>query len=149
MLLITKGETKFWYLTLTEKVTISNPKFLFNLKNRVTEVETNVIISDVSNFKERYNKFSVTEGTTFSADSGEYEYKIYAQTSSSNLNPALANELVEQGLFKLMLGTIATTEYEVELNEKIYEVEGVTEIAYLLLEDGGFLFQENSDKIIL
>ena len=57
MLLITKGETKFWYLTLTEKVTISNPYFLFNLKNRVTEVETNVIISDVSNFKERYNKF--------------------------------------------------------------------------------------------
>jgi hypothetical protein len=149
MLLITKGETKFWYLTLTEKVTISNPYFLFNLKNRVTEVETNVLISDVSNFKERYNKFSVTEGTTFSADAGEYEYKIYAQTSSSNLNPALANELVEQGLFKLMLGTIATTEYEVELNEKIYEVEGVTEIAYLLLEDGGFLFQQNSDKIIL
>jgi hypothetical protein len=36
-----------------------------------------------------------------------------------------------------------------ELNEKIYEVEGVTEIAYLLLEDGGFLFQQNSDKIIL
>jgi hypothetical protein len=149
MLLITKGETKFWYLTLTEKVTISNPNFLFNLTNRVTEVETNVILTDISAYTERYNKFAVVEGTTFTADAGEYEYKIYAQTSSSNLNPALANELVEQGLFKLMLGTIATTEYEVELNEKIYEVEGVTEIAYLLLEDGGFLFQENSDKIIL
>jgi len=149
MLLITKGESKFWYLTLTEKVSISNPNFLFNLTNRVTEVETNVILTDISAYTERYNKFSVVEGTTFTADAGEYEYKIYAQTSNVNLNPLLANELVEEGIFKLMLGTIATTEYQVDLNEKIYEVESPESVFQILLENGDFLLLENNDKIII
>lgn len=149
MLLITKGETKNWYLTLTEKVTIANPKFLFSFKNRVTEVITNVLINDISEYTERYNKFLVTEGSTFDLDAGEYNYYVYAQTSSTNLDPSLANEMVEQGLFKLLLGTISSNQYEVELNEKIYEIDAPTQIAYLLLEDSGYLFQENGDKIIL
>ena len=149
MLLITKGETKNWYLTLTEKVTIANPKFLFSFKNRVTELETNVLLTDISAYIDRYNKFAVTEGTTFDLDCGEYNYFVYAQTSSVNTNPLLADELVEEGLFKLLLGTITTTEYEVDLTEKIYEIDAPTQIAYLLLENGGFLFQENGDKIIL
>jgi hypothetical protein len=61
----------------------------------------------------------------------------------------LANELVEEGLFKLLLGNIADTEYEVDLNEKIYEIDAPVQIPYLLLENGGFLLQENGDKIIL
>ena len=69
--------------------------------------------------------------------------------TSVNTNPLLADELVEEGLFKLLLGTITTTEYEVDLTEKIYEIDAPTQIAYLLLENGGFLFQENGDKIIL
>ena len=149
MLLITKGETKNWYLTLTEKVTIANPKFLFSFKNRVTELETNVLLTDISAYIDRYNKFAVTEGTTFDLDCGEYNYYVYAQTSAVNTNPLLADELVEEGLFKLLLGTITTTEYEVDLTEKIYEIDAPTQIAYLLLENGGFLFQENGDKIIL
>ena len=149
MLLITKGETKNWYLTLTEKVTIANPKFLFSFKNRVTELETNVLLTDISAYIDRYNKFAVTEGTTFDLDCGEYNYFVYAQTSAVNTNPLLADELVEEGLFKLLLGTITTTEYEVDLTEKIYEIDAPTQIAYLLLENGGFLFQENGDKIIL
>ena len=149
MLLITKGESKNWYLTLTEKVTIANPTFLFSFINRVTEVESNVIINDISAYKERYNKFLVTEGTTFNLDCGEYNYFVYAQTSTTNTSPLLADELVEEGLFKLLLGNLTTNEYQVELNEKIYEIDAPTQIAYLLLENGGFLFQENGDKIIL
>ena len=149
MLLITKGESKNWYLTLTEKVTIANPTFLFSFVNRVTEVETNVIINDISAYKERYNKFAVTEGTTFNLDCGEYNYYVYAQTSTTNTSPLLANELVEEGLFKLLLGDLTTNVYQVELNEKIYEIDAPTQIAYLLLENGGYLFQENGDKIIL
>ena len=149
MLLITKGESKNWYLTLTEKVTIANPKFLFSFIHRVTEVETNLLLTDISAYKDRYNKFSVIEGSTFTLDSGEYNYFVYAQTSSVNTNPLLADELVEEGLFKLLLGNIADTEYEVDLNEKIYEIDAPTQIAYLLLENGGFLLQENGDKIIL
>ena len=125
MLLIIKGESKNWYLTLTEKVTIANPIFLFSFIHRVTEVETNVLITDISAYTDRYNKFAVTEGTTFTLDCGEYNYFVYAQTSSVNTNPLLANELVEEGLLKLLLGNIVTIEYEVDLNEKIYEIDAV------------------------
>ena len=149
MLLIIKGESKNWYLTLTEKVTIANPKFLFSFKNRVTELETNVLINDISAYIDRYNKFAVTEGSTFTLDCGEYNYFVYAQTSATNLDPLLADELVEQGLLKLLLGDIVTTEYEVDLNEKIYEIDSVNQISYLLLENGGFLLQQNGFKIYL
>jgi hypothetical protein len=102
MLLITKGETKFWYLTLTEKVTISNPKFLFSLTHRQTMKEYNFLLTDVSTFKDRYNKFSINENT-YNFFEGEYMYNVYAQTSSVNIIPSLANELVEEGILKVQL----------------------------------------------
>ena len=102
MLLITKGETKFWYLTLTEKVTISNPKFLFSVTHRQTMKEYNFLLTDVSAFKERYNKFSINENT-YNFFEGEYMYEVYAQTSSTNLDPTLANESVEEGILKVQL----------------------------------------------
>jgi len=48
-----------------------------------------------------------------------------------------------------MLGTIATTEYQVDLNEKIYEVESPESVFQILLENGDFLLLENNDKIII
>lgn len=101
MLQIIKGETKFWYLTLTEKTTISNPTYLFSITQRQTNTTTNFIVADVSAYTDRYNKFSVTEGSTFEVYSGEFMYKVYAQTSPTNLDPSLADELVEEGILKV------------------------------------------------
>jgi hypothetical protein len=103
MLVIEKAESKNWYLTLTEKVTIANPYFLFNMTHLLTDQVVNVILNDISAFKERYNQFAVIEGTTFTLLNGEYEYKVYAQTSSVNIDPDLANELVETGVLKCQL----------------------------------------------
>lgn len=110
MLLITKGETKFWYLTLTEKVTISNPKFLFYVTHRQTNKTYAFILTDVSTFPERYNKFSINENT-YNFFEGEYMYQIYAQTSSTNLDPTLANESVEEGILKVQLVETAEVFY--------------------------------------
>lgn len=121
MLTIIKGETKYWFLTLTEKTTIANPTYLFSITHRLTNTTTNFIVADVSNYKERYNKFSVSEGTTFDVDSGEFMYKVYAQISPTNLDPSLADELVEEGLLKVNDLTEGITQYEPLLIEKIYE----------------------------
>jgi len=102
MLQITKGESKNWYLTLTEKVTIANPKFLFSITHRQTEKQYNFLLTDISSFKERYNKFLIDE-PIYNFFEGEYNYIVYAQTSINNLNPSLANEQVEQGLLKVQL----------------------------------------------
>ena len=110
MLLITQGETKFWYLTLTEKVTISNPYFLFSVTHRQTMRVYNFILTDVSTFKDRYNKFSINE-SNYNFYEGEYMYEVYAQTSSTNLDPTLANELVEEGILKVQLVVSPETFY--------------------------------------
>jgi hypothetical protein len=102
MLLLTKSQTKDWYLTLSEKVTISNPYFLFSLTHRQTNKEYNFLLTDISTFKERYNKFSINEND-YNFFEGEYEYVVYAQTSSTNIIPSLANEQVESGILKVQL----------------------------------------------
>jgi hypothetical protein len=122
MLQINKAQTKSWYLTLSEKTTIANPTYLFSITQRQSNKTTNFILTDISAYKERYNKFNVTEGTTFVVDAGEFLYKVYAQTSNSNLNPILANELVEEGLLKVDF-EVERTEYSVDLTEKIYQIE--------------------------
>ena len=148
MLQINKAETKTWYLTLTEKTTVSNPTYLFSLTHRLTNVAYNFILTDTSSYVERYNAFELTEGTTVTLDAGEYIYKIYAQTSPTNVNPDLANELVEEGMVKVDFD-VTRTQYTVTLNEKIYEIEAPDSIAYLLLESGDFLLQEDDSKILL
>jgi hypothetical protein len=148
MLQINKAESKNWYLTLTEKTTISNPYYLFSLKHRLTAVEYNFLLTDISSYKERYNEFEITEGATVTLDAGEYLYRIYAQSSSVNTNPELAAELVEEGLVKVDFD-VTRTQYTVELNEKIYEIEAPESILYLLLESGDFLLQEDDSKILL
>jgi len=148
MLQINKAETKTWYLTLTEKTTVSNPTYLFSLTHRLTNVAYNFILNDTSSYVERYNAFELTEGSTVTLDAGEYIYKIYAQTSPTNVNPDLANELVEEGMVKVDFD-VTRTQYTVTLNEKIYEIEAPDSIAYLLLESGDFLLQEDGSKILL
>jgi hypothetical protein len=148
MLQINKAESKSWYLTLSEKTTIANPKYLFSLTHRLTNTAYNFILTDTSAYVERYNEFAITEGTTVTLDAGEYQYEIYAQTSPSNLDPALADELVEQGIVKVDFD-VTRTQYSVTLNEKIYEIEAPETIAYLLLESGDFLLQEDDSKILL
>jgi hypothetical protein len=123
MLQINKAETKFWYLTLSEKTTIANPKYLFSITQRQSNTTTNFILTDISAFTERYNKFNVTEGTTFDVDAGEFLYTVYAQTSTTNIDPNLADELVEQGLLKVLENDYVANNYSVTQTETIYEVE--------------------------
>jgi hypothetical protein len=74
------------------------------MKCRQTDAVKNFILTDTSTFKERYNEFLFDEGVTDAKtlEVGEHEYKIYAQISSNNLNPSLADELVETGLLKVL-----------------------------------------------
>ncbi len=102
MLVIEKNQTKYWYLTLSEKTTISNPTYLFSVHHRLTDTITNFILSDVSIHKERYNQFQIDE-SDYDFYTGEYEYKVYAQTSTTNTNPSLSNEMVESGCMKCQM----------------------------------------------
>lgn len=110
MQIINKGQNNFLVFTLTEKVTLNNPYYLFSFKHQVLMSTVNFIASDVSGFPTRYNKFLITEttgtvnltsGIVSLPETGFYEYAIYQQTSSSNLNVANAEGLLEIGMVKV------------------------------------------------
>lgn len=116
MVLLNKNAINSVILTLTEKVTINNPYFLFEFTHDQTNTVSYCISTDLSIYPNRYNQFMITEKNNPNALNGEvnliytgyYKYKVYAQSSSTNLNPSNANELVEQG--KAFINNIASTD---------------------------------------
>lgn len=110
MQIINKGQNNFLIFTLSEKVTLTNPYYLFSFKHQVLMSSVNFIASDVSGFPTRYNKFLITEttgtvnltsGVVSLPETGFYEYAIYEQTSSSNLDISNTTGLLEIGMVKV------------------------------------------------
>ncbi len=115
MIQLTKGVTQFIYLTLTEKQTLTNPNYLFVFKNRSTNNEVKFVLlnaADVSQYKDRYNKFSLKTDKYFSSKPrGQYSYFVYEQSSTSNTDTAGLNEL-ESGIMWLNDAESVYTEYQ-------------------------------------
>lgn len=121
MQIINKGQNNFLIFTLSEKVTLTNPYYLFSFKHQVLMSSVNFIASDVSGFPIRYNKFLITEttgtvnltsGVVSLPETGFYEYAIYEQTSSSNLNVANITGLLEIGMVKVESNVPIYNEYD-------------------------------------
>jgi hypothetical protein len=114
MIRLTKGATQNIILTLTEKQLLTNPNYLFVFTNRSANTEVKFVSlnnTDISQYKDRYNEFSIVTNTNFStALNGQYDYDIYEQTSTSNLNPAGLN-LLESGIMELVGTPFNFTEY--------------------------------------
>ena len=105
MILINKNTTNTVILTLSEKTTLTNAVYLFEVINDMSNAVKCFIAEDISENKLRYNEFEFIENTTedllngtFSLElSGFYKYNVYEQTSTTNLNPLLALNLIDKG----------------------------------------------------
>lgn len=110
MIHLTKGETNTMILTLTEKQTLTTPNYLFRFTNRTTYsevvfVKTNA--SDTSEYKYRFNQFSINTSQYFSnQSSGEWLYYVYEQASATNKDYTKATGLLEQGIMRLNESTV-------------------------------------------
>ena len=117
-------------LTLTEKTTISNPTYLFEFINNQGFGKVYCICADTSLYPERYNRFTIVVKSSGAVPlngeinltlGDEYDYNIYAQTSTTNLNPALADEVVESGYMTYDKSMTSRSEYENLTTRKVYE----------------------------
>ena len=105
MILINKNTTNKVILTLSEKTTLTNAKYLFEVTNDMSNAVKCFIAADISTNKLRYNEFDFIENVTedllngtFSLElSGFYKYNVYEQTSATNLDPLLALNLIDKG----------------------------------------------------
>ena len=109
-------------MTLTEKQLLTNPNYLFVFTNRSANTEIKFVRlnnTDLSQYKDMYNEFSFVTNTNFStALNGQYDYVVYEQTSTSNLNPAGLNAL-ESGIMELVGTPFEFTEYNTTDTYKI------------------------------
>lgn len=115
MIFIERNVVNEVVLTLTEKVTIPNPFFVFSFQPLATLNEYQPLIyftaPDLSAYIDRYNLFEITEddsGSTTGGNNiplylkgGQYEYKVYQSTTGS-LVPNTFGSLLEQG--KMVVG---------------------------------------------
>lgn len=122
MQVITKETNNTLVFTLSEKVTLTAPYyFLFSLKGQTEMERKNFIVEDTSDYPNRYNKFLITEtsgaenltsGVINLSDAGFYEYEIYEQTSSSNLEIVNTTSLLEIGMIKVNGSAVVTKAYD-------------------------------------
>lgn len=127
MIQIKKGTTNTLALTLNEKITLTNPYFLFEFENDETKSKYYCIGQQVLS-SDRYNKITVKEtSATPNGTMGEvklqmkgfYQYTIREQASSTNLNPSLSGSIVESGKALVTDTTTQPTAYDSQSKETI------------------------------
>ncbi len=115
MIFIERNAINEVILTLTEKVTIPNPFFVFSFQHIATLNEYQPLIyfttPDISDYCNRFNQFTITESDSGSTTGGndiplylkpgQYEYKAYESTTGS-LDPLTFGNLLEEG--KMIVG---------------------------------------------
>lgn len=112
-------------LTLTEFVTIHTPYYLFVFSNVTTKDVVTMIkaeIDDESEYPQRYNKFTIDASVVFDGQqSGEWHYKVYQQSSPTNIDPEATDGILEYGKLILDRATqFAYTMYEQAQTFKAY-----------------------------
>ena len=112
MIILNKNSTTNFVVTLYELSVLVDPYYLFVFTSAQTKVSYYTIIADTSTNKKRYDQFTFVEGVDDAVNGklilgkgGYYTYEVYEQASSTNLDPALASGLVEQGKMKLLDST--------------------------------------------
>lgn len=122
MIVLTKGQNQYIYLTLTEKQTISSPNYLFVFEQRSTNTEVKFVLTnakDLSLYKDRYNKFLLNVNQYFlSKLNGQYTYSVYQQTSATNTTTT-GLTLLESGVMMLKDSEEVYTEYSTTDTYKI------------------------------
>ena len=110
MILLNRSSTNNSVFTLFEKTTLSPAYYLFEFIDEDTNTSKLFTGVDISTNKPRYNEFVIelTEGVEDLLNSvinlqvnGYYTYKVYEQSSATNLLVANAGAVVELGKVKV------------------------------------------------
>ena len=99
-MIIYKNTSNTVVLTLAEKQTSATHDWLFELSNDMGNPTKYFSSVDISNFPDRYNKFTITEGIDVTLElSGSWSYKVYEMPvmSPPSLDKTLALAICETG----------------------------------------------------
>jgi hypothetical protein len=116
-MIIQKNTVNTCVFSLAEKTTLTAVYYLFEFTNSQDDTILTFTATDISINKLRYNEFEIEETTNEDRLTGKitldllgsYTYKIYEQSSATNLEVANAGGLVEIGRIDVK-GTVAEDE---------------------------------------
>lgn len=128
MILLTQGSSNPIALTLSELSLESLPNnwlFRFVLEQS-DEYEYLIYLTDVSQSVNRYNLFTLVEGTDVTFRSiGDYTYYVYQMTNGGSLDHTTGHE-VEVGKMRLIESTEETIPtFNVDTNTDIYDSNAI------------------------
>lgn len=113
MIYINKGTTETIVLTLDESTTLTDPVYLFKFtwETDPTDVDPLYWIgTDTSTYPERYNKFTLIEGTDVTFRLGQYIYEVYEDTTGSTPTDETGLTKVEEG--RMVVNGTSSTIYD-------------------------------------
>lgn len=122
MLRLEKDSISTMIVTVTELTTVSPVHYLFEFEHEQSFLKYYCILPNLSTATSRYDEFVIEDGVdvTFDYD-GYYTYRIYQQTSSTNLDPDLSDGLVEEGRAHVYVQDSPSIEFSTNITFNIYE----------------------------
>jgi len=122
MLRIQKNQVSNLIVTVTELTTVSPVHYLFEFEHEQSFLKYHCILVNITTGIERFDEFQLEDGVdvTFDYD-GYYTYRIYQQTSDTNLDPDLSDGLVEEGRAHVYVTDSPSNEYNENITFNIYE----------------------------
>lgn len=115
MLIIKANQYNTLVVTVSQNSELTNPEYLFSFTHIFTKRRVTFIPTDISTHKSRYDEFEFVEGqgagkVDFGYE-GQWLYSIWEQPNGSgNLDPALATNVVENGLATVYVSSAMTDE---------------------------------------
>ncbi len=122
MLRIERYQTSTLIVTVTELKTLAVPYWLFEFEEEQSFEKVYCILPNISPSTQRYDEFEITDGVDVTFPyTGFYTYRIYQQTSSTNLDPELADGLCEEGRAHVWEDDSPSNEFHTTIINNIYE----------------------------
>lgn len=119
MIVINRGQDNEFVLTLNDRVTISNPEFLMALYGKSQQPLIKFFLTDESS-SDRYNEFSLVEGTDATIPAGQYTYRVYQKANRDDEDIPTSDNLVEEGILKSVGSGNIEVEYSRNDSSKVY-----------------------------
>lgn len=124
MIVIEKGATNTFALTLSEKVTIPSPYYLMVVVGKSGQATVKWLMTDVSPYPERFNKFVFIEGTTATIPyKGDYVYTVYQKAVANTTIPTDPNDILEEGIMRVEGDDATYVEHTNNTTTVIYEAD--------------------------
>ena len=101
MVIIEEGANSVIYIALFDKRETSSNSYTFLFQHEVTKEEVTLTLTDVSNFKNRYSEFSISEASFSSSTVGFWRYYV-TQTGSGA-------DIIATGKMELTAPNLSTT----------------------------------------